>query len=342
VNGVQARGDAPAVSVLIPTYNRASFLPGTLASVFEQTIPVHEVLIVDDGSTDNTAELVASLFAQHPEWERKCRYLRQENQGKSVALNRALDVATGEWLAFLDSDDRWLPEKLEWQFRALREFPDCRACFTETSLGEFRKKRHMHPQHIVQDGSPIGRLRDPSPLYVPEFPGTYMQTVVVRRDAMQAFGKFDPRLRLGQDADFLFRLGFVTDFCFVDLPLVHVNREPVRAGLVEEGNRFRSLPRLIAQEVRLHSWLTIASKARPDLVPSIRHELASQRSELANRFLLEDDVRSARRILAAAVKECFEPRILLKWIMVWVMPGVLRQLANRRVAPEFARVSACL
>lgn len=101
----------PTISVVIPCYNGARFLRETLESVRAQTYPVLEVLVVDDGSTDDSAAIAESYGGP-------VRVLRQRNQGESVARNRGLDEAQGAWVAFLDADDLWKPEKLEWQLAA--------------------------------------------------------------------------------------------------------------------------------------------------------------------------------------------------------------------------------
>ncbi|MGL6097742.1 MAG: glycosyltransferase family 2 protein, partial [Fimbriiglobus sp.] len=102
----------PTVSVVIPCYNGAEFLPETLRSVLAQTVPVHEILVIDDGSTDDSAA-VAEGFGP------PVRVIRQPNQGESVARNRGIDEATGEWVAFLDADDLWEPTKTERQLAVL-------------------------------------------------------------------------------------------------------------------------------------------------------------------------------------------------------------------------------
>jgi glycosyltransferase involved in cell wall biosynthesis len=96
----------PLVTAAIPTYNRARFLPGALESVFAQTFTDYEVVVVDDGSTDDTSEVVAPYLD-------RIRYLRQENAGRSAARNACIRAAAGRYVSFLDSDDRWLPGKLE-------------------------------------------------------------------------------------------------------------------------------------------------------------------------------------------------------------------------------------
>ena len=124
----------PKVSVIIPSYNRARQLKATLSSVFAQTLPPFEVFLVDDGSTDDTAEVLTAFKREFADWGHRLRNIHQENQGKSVALNRGLQDAGGDWIAFNDSDDLWHKEKLSLQFDALRQFPDCGGCFSDADL----------------------------------------------------------------------------------------------------------------------------------------------------------------------------------------------------------------
>jgi glycosyltransferase involved in cell wall biosynthesis len=101
------------VSVVIPCYNGAAFLAETLASVLHQTYRPHEIIVVDDGSTDKSASIAESFGPS-------VRVIRQENQGESVARNRGWAEARGEWIAWLDADDLWVPTKLERQMHCLR------------------------------------------------------------------------------------------------------------------------------------------------------------------------------------------------------------------------------
>ena len=106
----------PKVSVVIPTYNRAATVPRAIESVLAQTVTDLEVIVVDDGSSDDTGKVLGEMFGD------RIRYYAQTNQGASVARNRGVEEARGEWIAFLDSDDLWEKEKLEWQFKALERF----------------------------------------------------------------------------------------------------------------------------------------------------------------------------------------------------------------------------
>jgi cellulose synthase/poly-beta-1,6-N-acetylglucosamine synthase-like glycosyltransferase len=123
---------APFISVIIPTFNRARQVQAALISVLTQTYQNFEVIVVDDGSTDGTREAVEQVIDQQ---HSRVRYLFQTNQGQSAARNKGIDAALGQWLGFLDSDDVWLPEKLEWQVRAVDKFKDeCGACISDARL----------------------------------------------------------------------------------------------------------------------------------------------------------------------------------------------------------------
>ena len=119
-SGMSASGSGPnqlTVSVVIPTYNRADTVPRAVQSVLAQTWPAKEIVVVDDGSSDNTREV---LSGQGPQ----VKYVYQDNQGVSAARNTGIRAASGDLIALLDSDDEWEPWKLELQIAAFREFPD--------------------------------------------------------------------------------------------------------------------------------------------------------------------------------------------------------------------------
>src|SRR5689334_24122006 len=109
---------SPTVSVIIPAYNAAAFIGETLDSVFAQTFADFEVIVVNDGSPDT--EALERELARYPE---KLRYIKQENQGAAAARNTGIKAARGEFVAFLDADDTWLPVFLEKQLELLERTP---------------------------------------------------------------------------------------------------------------------------------------------------------------------------------------------------------------------------
>jgi glycosyltransferase involved in cell wall biosynthesis len=104
------------ISVIIPTYNRAYCLPRAIDSVLAQSHPIEKICVIDDGSTDNTQQLLQSNYPQ-------IDYIRQENKGVSAARNEGIRKIKSQWIAFLDSDDEWLPHKIEKQLFELRQQP---------------------------------------------------------------------------------------------------------------------------------------------------------------------------------------------------------------------------
>jgi glycosyltransferase involved in cell wall biosynthesis len=113
----------PRVSVIIPCYNAERYVCATIETVFAQGEPDIEIIVVDDGSKDRSVELVRAAFPT-------VRVVEQPNQGVAAARNHGLRLATGEWIAFLDADDIWLPGKLAAQFTQLDAAPDCRMNYT--------------------------------------------------------------------------------------------------------------------------------------------------------------------------------------------------------------------
>src|SRR5208337_529053 len=132
----------PKVSVVIPTYNRAAKVRSAIESVLDQTFSDLEVIVVDDGSSDDTGKILGAAFGD------RIRYFVQANQGASVARNKGIAEAQGEWIAFLDSDDEWERDKLEWQFKALERFgPQCGGCYTDAHF-----MNHPETQTMFQLG----------------------------------------------------------------------------------------------------------------------------------------------------------------------------------------------
>ena len=118
------------VSVIIPVYNAARFLDRTLGSIFAQTYKNIEIVLVDDCSKDESAEIIARYQKEHPE---VVYHLQETNQGAAVARNTALELAKGRYVAFLDSDDMWYPEKIERQITLMKE-KDAAFCYTAIEM----------------------------------------------------------------------------------------------------------------------------------------------------------------------------------------------------------------
>ena len=193
------------ISVIIPTHNRARLLARALRSVLDQTLKPREVIVVDDGSDDHTRELVSENYPE-------CRYLSQSNRGVSSARNRGIAEATGEWLAFLDSDDEWLPGKLAAQRDALEQAPDRRICHTEEIW--VRNGRRVNPmKKHAKEGGRIFLHCLPLCVISPS-------SVLIHRSLFDEVGTFDETLPACEDYDLWLRICARHPVAFVHQPQI--------------------------------------------------------------------------------------------------------------------------
>ncbi len=176
----------------------------------------------------------------------RIRYYSQANQGVSVARNKGVEEARGEWIAFLDSDDLWEKEKLEWQFKALERFgPQCGGCYTDARFfnhPETRTLFQMAEESYRHEGT-MGVNTDVLRLLVrPGGAGMVvcLSSLLARADVVRRTGGFDPKLLYSQDSEFMFRLAMLTGFCYVNRPLVWFDRSPAElrhVGVSSDWNK---------------------------------------------------------------------------------------------------------
>lgn len=181
----------PRVSAVIPAYNYGEFLPETLQSILGQSYQSLEVIVVDDGSTDNTREVVAHFASD------QIRYLHQENRGQAAARNRGIREAHGELIAFSDADDVWLPEKLERQVEVFRRNPSADIVYCD--IYKFSGARPFPKTLWEEKGiTPCRGGRECLPqLFQRNFiPGAM---TVVRKSAFERFGYYDETLRVCEE-----------------------------------------------------------------------------------------------------------------------------------------------
>ena len=136
---------AGKVSVIIPAYNAEKFIGEAIESVLNQTYKNIEIIVVDDGSKDNTYHIVKQNFGN------QVKLIRKKNGGVSSARNMGVKNAEGEFIAYLDADDYWLPQKLEIQLRCFEKFPECGLCYTDAYINGEKTKGVSYP--IFKDHS---------------------------------------------------------------------------------------------------------------------------------------------------------------------------------------------
>ena len=225
------------VSVIIPTHNRGGFLAQAIDSVLSQSCGNFELIVVDDGSTDETQALLAS-------YGKALIVLRQENQGPAAARNVGIRAARHPLLAFLDSDDRFARQKLALQVAAMEEQPELLISHTQETW--FRNGRHFNQKkrHTKEGGDIFVRCLA---LCV-----VGMSTVMARRELFARIGLFDEALACCEDYDLLLRASVAHPFLLVDAPLTdkHGGRPDQLSVQFKTGMdrfRLRALENLLAE-----------------------------------------------------------------------------------------------
>ena len=199
------------VSIVIPTYNRAGLLKRSINSVLNQTFENLEVIIIDDGSKDNTEEIVRGIK------DTRIRYIKQkENRGATAARNTGIKLAQGKYVAFQDSDDVWLPEKLEKQVKVIElAFPDVGVVYSG-----FWKIKKNNRIYVPFKRSKIRSGNIYNELVKRNFVST--QTILLKKECFKKSGLFDENLPRFQDWDLAIRLSKYYNFIFIEEPLVSV------------------------------------------------------------------------------------------------------------------------
>lgn len=215
------------ISVIIPTYNRRHEVVVAIASILAQTAKVHEIIIVDDGSTDDTEEYIRRIDAP-------LRYIKTPNQGVSAARNHGILIAEGDWIAFLDSDDEWYPEKLTRQLACI-ENTGALVCFSgcENESGE-----RLDDLDVMDPELALGESRAYPPAY-PDFfihaRHPFIQSALVNKKVLLRAGLFDESLRVAEDTKLIYRLVMEHGYAVVNECLTMVSRERGICGLSDDN-----------------------------------------------------------------------------------------------------------
>jgi len=284
----------PQISVIIPAYNAERTIRETIESVQRQTFLDFELIVINDGSKDRTVELVQSIQ------DERLKIFSYENGGLPVARNRGISRATGEFIAFLDADDLWTPDKLELQLTALKQHPEAGVAYSWTCFMD-----------VNEQGEAVSFL--PSPQY--SFEGNVYEKLLVsdfihsgsntliRRQAIASAGEFDPTLKSCEDWDYWLRLATRWHFVVVLKHQIFYRRTP---GAMSSKVEVMKEAALIAMEK--------AYKAAPPELQYLKsYTLTSFHKYCAGQYLEHctdiSEVREAQEHLWSAI--CLQPKTLL-------------------------------
>lgn len=321
----------PLVSVVIPNYNRVHQTIASVESVLAQTYPNFEIIVVDDGSTDGSGELIERFIGQRADsCHQKIQFFSQPNQGASIARNTGIAKARGEYIAFLDSDDVWVPEKLEWQVQALEQLKnECGVCFTDARLvnnsGLDVSSFRVHGRHYEQT---IGIDRDAVKSLAESFSGFWVSSLLVRADIVRQIGGFSPDISFVEDRDLHFRLSLVTSIAYVNKQLIRTDRNPSPPGSTcrpwdKVEVQFRQQQRM------LEKWLRMDDSLPPALRRTIERNLGALHSHWANWYLENGRYDEARQAVSRAVKHKITLALTVKWALTWLAPALARRITPK-------------
>lgn len=194
------------ISVIIPTFNRAQTVCRAIDSVVNQTFAPIEVIVVDDGSTDNTKQVLSQRYGKTI-----CLLINEHNQGVSAARNVAIHYSTGDWIAFLDSDDEWLPKKLA---RQIEQLQSCGSIFCHTNEIWIRDGVRVNAmkKHTKQGGNIFHRCVDMCVISP--------SSAMIKKAALLEYGGFDESLPACEDYDLWLRLTSNIEVSYIDEPLL--------------------------------------------------------------------------------------------------------------------------
>lgn len=235
------------VDIIIPTYNREKYLREAINSVLNQTYQDYKIIVIDDGSTDNTREIMEKYVTNYPN---RIKYFYQMNKGPSAARNKGIAASQAMFIAFLDSDDMWYPEKLEVQISFLERNPQFSMCFSESEV-------------INANGNTVyfTNLRKSIPRdgwilkYILQKPSIFTPSVIIRRNVFSSIGTFDESMgNIGEDTDLFLRVALNFQVCLIERPLIkcRIHEQNISFDPLAYGYRIQIYKRFLRQNKLFH------------------------------------------------------------------------------------------
>ncbi|MEZ0148364.1 MAG: glycosyltransferase family 2 protein [Candidatus Reddybacter sp.] len=315
------------ISAVVPTYNNAKYIEDAINSILAQTHPVDEIIIIDDGSSDDTEALIDTIAKK----TNGIIYIKQHNQGPSSARNRGIAAAGGDWLAFLDADDLWTPEKIALQIEALKKEPQLKLIAAD--MNEIDQQGTPILESVLAKHQLLDKFQGLGGKAVPNALAALLTknfiptgTVLIERASLEAAGGFNTNIRFGEDLELWAKIA--ADHPISCLPQVmmcrrqHGNNATQNTVLMLEGlvEVMRSLKHWGAEKL-------LRQNVNPD------HLLANAQCDLAYWHFNQSNYKQARKIFTSSLRGHPSIRSLF-YSAVCLFPDVLikqlKSLKQRR------------
>ncbi|MBL4780839.1 MAG: glycosyltransferase [Porticoccaceae bacterium] len=293
------------ISAVIPTYNNADYIEDAINSILAQSHPVDEIIIIDDGSSDNTEELVKVISKKAA----NIIYIKQANQGPSSARNRGIEAASGDWIAFLDADDLWTPDKIALQITALKNEPQLRLIAADMS--EIDKLGKTIVESVLAKHQLLHKFQSLAGRAVPRATAALLTknfiptgTVLIERDCLRKTGGFNTNIRFGEDLELWARVA--ADHPITCLPQVMMQRRQHGDNATE--NTVSMLEGLVDVMQSLRHWgaeKLILQSLNPDRL------VAAALCDLGYWHFFQGNYRQAREVFISSLKEQASTRALI-------------------------------
>jgi glycosyltransferase involved in cell wall biosynthesis len=289
------------ISAIVPTYNRANLLCEAVDSILGQTCPVSEVIVVDDGSTDDTV-------SRMERYGTSIRYISQRNQGPAAARNHGIRVAQGDFVTFLDSDDLWVPQKVEMQLEFIERNPSVdfvfgrmANVFQDTGVEDDDFINAEARDYLAENPGNLERLFEH--LIVQNFIGT--PTLMARRESLARVGIFDEKRKIGEDLDYWLRAAVLCKWGFIDEVLIKRRRHT--GNLISDWIRWNIATIRVLEEVA-----GPLSVSRPGTSELLARRLANLNYDIGSAYFKQGKMGSAYAFLSNVGNRRFKPRLHVK------------------------------
>jgi len=299
------------VSVIIPTYNRAEFIVKSIESVLSQTRPVDEIIVVDDGSTDNTKQVINSKFGKH------VKYVWQENAGPAAARNTGIRYSTGDWLALIDSDDVWTPHKNERECNFISENSGTEFLFSH--MGVFfndnidSAKKEIKNERVCKYFETNNKDAKESFSYLIEENIVPTSSTFFKKECLNRTGTFNENLKSGEDLDLWLRLSLYCKVGFLNEVLIFRRRH--NDNLVNDF--------VLRQETLLQvleGFKNSTYKLDPVQNKKIRKKIGPVCYELGSYLFLKRKFKEAQRYFIQSLKSGHaDIKIIIKMLLTSLM-----------------------